>query len=185
MLNNGLEPDNISLYFDNVTVKDIEAIRATIQLYNKYYTNAFKEHNNILTLNNPITALINGTKYLFIPDFTDDYPLHNKVIENFCKEFNNKNAQLILYLKKHNLEDNFNKLTNTLNKYDDYNVYIQLITEQEAPIEAIIANIDTLITGRNIDNLYNVELAEKYRIIMSFRKAALIMSRIVIGELYF
>ena len=79
-----------------------------------------------------------------------------------CKEFNNKDAQLILYLKKHNLEDNFNKLTNTLNKYDDYNVYIQLITEQEAPIEAIIANIDTLITGRNIDNLYNVELAEKY-----------------------
>ena len=69
---------------------------------------------------------------------------------------------MILYLKKHNLEDNFNKLTNTLNKYDDYNVYIQLITEQKAPIEAIIANIDTLITGRNIDNLYNVELAEKY-----------------------
>lgn len=33
MLNNGLEPDNISLYFDNVTVEDIEdieAIRATI-----------------------------------------------------------------------------------------------------------------------------------------------------------
>ena len=109
-----------------------------------------------------ITDLINGTKYLYIPDFTDDYPLHNKIIENFCKEFNNKNAQLILYLKKHNLEDNFNKLTNTLNKYDDYNVYIQLITEQKAPIEAIIANIDTLITGRNIDNLYNVELAEKY-----------------------
>ena len=92
---------------------------------------------------------------------------------------------MILYLKKHNLEDNFNKLTNTLNKYDDYNVYIQLITEQEAPIEAIIANIDTLITGRNIDNLYNVELAEKYRIIMSCRKAALIMSKYVIGEHYF
>ena len=30
MLNNGLEPDNISLYFDNVTVEDIEAIRASL-----------------------------------------------------------------------------------------------------------------------------------------------------------
>ena len=30
MLNNGLEPDNISMYFDNVTIEDIEAIRATL-----------------------------------------------------------------------------------------------------------------------------------------------------------
>ena len=30
MLSNGLEPDNISLYFDNVTIEDIEAIRATL-----------------------------------------------------------------------------------------------------------------------------------------------------------
>ena len=30
MLSNGLEPDNISLYFVNVTIEDIEAIRATL-----------------------------------------------------------------------------------------------------------------------------------------------------------
>ena len=30
MLDNGLEPNNISMYFDNVTVEDIEAIRATL-----------------------------------------------------------------------------------------------------------------------------------------------------------
>lgn len=30
MLDNGLEPDNISMYFDNVTIEDIEAIRATL-----------------------------------------------------------------------------------------------------------------------------------------------------------
>ena len=30
MWSNGLEPDNISLYFDNVTIEDIEAIRATL-----------------------------------------------------------------------------------------------------------------------------------------------------------
>ena len=30
MLSNGLEPNNISMYFDNVTIEDIEAIRATL-----------------------------------------------------------------------------------------------------------------------------------------------------------
>ena len=30
MLNNGLEPDNISMYFDNITVEDIESIRASL-----------------------------------------------------------------------------------------------------------------------------------------------------------
>ena len=30
MLNNGLKPDNISMYFDNVTVEDIESIRASL-----------------------------------------------------------------------------------------------------------------------------------------------------------
>ena len=30
MLNNGLEPDNISMYFDNITVEDIESIRSSL-----------------------------------------------------------------------------------------------------------------------------------------------------------
>ena len=30
MLYNGLEPSDISMYFDNVTVEDIEAIRSTL-----------------------------------------------------------------------------------------------------------------------------------------------------------
>ena len=30
MLSNGLEPDNISMYFDNITVEDIESIRASL-----------------------------------------------------------------------------------------------------------------------------------------------------------
>ena len=30
MLNNGLEPNNISMYFDNITVEDIESIRASL-----------------------------------------------------------------------------------------------------------------------------------------------------------
>ena len=30
MLNNGLEPNNISMYFDNITVEDIESIRSSL-----------------------------------------------------------------------------------------------------------------------------------------------------------
>ena len=30
MLDNGLEPDNISMYFDNITVEDIESIRSSL-----------------------------------------------------------------------------------------------------------------------------------------------------------
>ena len=128
---------------------------------NKYYPEANKDIQDLLLLENPISDMCPGNKYLLIPDFTDDYPLYPKIIKSFCERFDKQDAQLSIYLTDLD-ETNYNQIMSLLNELDDYMVYIQIIAPSDGPLAAAIAHSDYYIVDRSPNAVAYIELAEKY-----------------------
>jgi len=127
----------------------------------KYYPEAIQRYEAVLQLENPVSDLCKGFKYLLIPDFTDVYPLYPKIIREFCTTFDNKESQLVLYLAS-NVEASFEQIVALLNELNEYTVHIQIITVTECTIEQVIANCDYYIADRSPHVMQYIELAELY-----------------------
>lgn len=128
----------------------------------KYCNEAQKEYDDILKLENPIADMGAETKYLLIPDFTDEYPLYPKIIKSFCEHFNNTKTQLVIYLERQNVINGFNIVSQILEQLEEYTVYVQIIDGTTCDVKQVIVNVDKYIVDRNINTMKRVELAEMY-----------------------
>lgn len=130
----------------------------------KYYKEADEKHNERLLLENPVSSMGSGDKYLLVPDFTDNYLLYLKIMREFCKHFDNAETQLVIYLEQNVVEVGFKIISRILEELEEYTVYVQIIDGTTCSIEQVIPNVDKYITDRGINTMYRVELAEKYNV---------------------
>lgn len=105
------------------------------------------------------------TKYLFLADIFEEYPLYKKVITSFCEKFNSvEGIELILYLD-YDYDNNliaYNQIVEFLKIFDDYNVVIQVIDNFTMDIDSVVYNSDIYISNRLGENIYITCLADKY-----------------------
>ncbi|MGN0606895.1 MAG: CatB-related O-acetyltransferase [Oscillospiraceae bacterium] len=125
----------------------------------KYYAE-INQNENIALCDEIDTGYNN---FLFVPDFSDKYPLHRRVIKEFCEKFENTNSQLIIYLEtnEEKIYDNYNEIQEILKCYEDYNVFIQIVASISYSIESVMPKVNNYITNRTLSNIYMMELAEK------------------------
>lgn len=126
----------------------------------KYYPSALEKYNRIKNSPSPV-EMKSGENFLLAVDLSDPFPMYKKIIKEFCHRFNNTEAQLIFYLDGGKSDRNkmFDLIEEELTQYSDYNVYVYIYTGE---IESLAANIDTYISSRVKNNLYFIELAEKF-----------------------
>lgn len=88
----------------------------------KYYAEAEAKINNILEQSNLIEKT-SGENFLYVPDMSETYSTHKRVIKEFCEKFNNSENQLIIAVKS---PDEAEIILNELELYSELivNIYI-------------------------------------------------------------
>lgn len=135
--------------------------KSTKEFTDKYYPEALPEYEQILNMS---TQKRPEGVYIFVADLKCSYSIMDKVIKAFCQKYNDKLSQLIIYLPESEAENNdlFCIIVDMLQKYSEYNVYINIIDGSKVSLEDLIPDVSCFITNRRKDNLYNAELFGKY-----------------------
>lgn len=100
---------------------------------------------------------------LYFMDFKDNFPIYPRVIDNFVKEFHEKEAELVLCYNaasEHEVELMENVICQ-LEAYEDVNALINVcaITDGE---DLMMSEVDYYITNRAERNLHRVNMAYLY-----------------------
>lgn len=120
----------------------------------KYYAEANEEINNILHKPSLIEKTP-GENFLYVPDMSEAYSTHKRVIKEFCEEFKDSDNQLIIAVKS---PEEANLIINELERYSELNVNIYIhVYDDNSELLNILANADTYITSRIAYNLKLVE----------------------------
>lgn len=104
-------------------------------------------------------------RFLYIPDFEQDYPTYPQVIEAFIRSYSDTNYELLLYVKEDSfLEDKLLLLNAIFEKYEAANCYINLYVGNIADERTLFCQADCYITNRNADNVYHMDLADLFQL---------------------
>lgn len=129
----------------------------------KYYPEALEKRTQLLQAETPIEKTSTGNLFLFFLDFDDNYPLYPKIIQEFCCTYHGTDHGLVLAFGEKFTEQQLKQLSEILNKFDAYDVSIQLIDcSQCLSADTLIVDTDVYITNRQQNNLARFEIAHKF-----------------------
>ena len=103
--------------------------------------------------------------YLYIADWKDEYCTYPKVIEEFCRTFDNREAQLVILVPGDSEEERgrgSELVMAELEKYSESDSLIQLIDDQAVDTESVVINSDNIITSREGNAVELCSLAALY-----------------------
>lgn len=103
-------------------------------------------------------------RYLYIMDFTDDFPVQTGVIHAFLEKFGQGRAELILcyYADKEEDTKKMQNIIETLQKYEELPVLISVCGLSSGDEEKAISEVDAFITNRAMNTMTLVEFADRY-----------------------
>ncbi len=106
-----------------------------------------------------------GKRYLYIPDFEQDYPTYFKVIDAFARSHANTSDELLLYIRDDEfLDDKLEVLDAIFEKYGDVNCFVNLYTGHDEELPGLFSQSDIYVTNRSIDNVEMMDFADYYRL---------------------
>ena len=104
-----------------------------------------------------------GKRYLYIPDFEQDYPTYIKVIDAFTRSHENTDDELLLYIREDEfLDDKLEVLNAIFEQYSDVNCFVNLYTGTDSEVAGLFSNSDIYITSRSLDNVEMMDMADFY-----------------------
>lgn len=103
-------------------------------------------------------------RFLYIMDFTDDFPVHTGVIQAFIEKYGQGEAELILcyYADKKEDIDMMQGVVEALQEYDTLPVLISVCGLERGDEEKVMSEADAFITNRAMNTMPLVELADRY-----------------------
>lgn len=111
------------------------------------------------------TNLGENLRFLYLPDFEQDYPTYPDVINEFITEFSDTNTELLLFIEKDDLlEDKLTILDSIFESRNDANCYINLHIGKPEELPGIFPQIDAYITNRSLSNISNMDWACLYHL---------------------
>ena len=101
-------------------------------------------------------------KFLFFMDFEEKEPIYNKVLGEFIRNFNNKEAELVLCYKASDEKECMimEKLIQSLDKYSHLDIVISVYGISKEEEEEMIKEADYLITNRSYQTIHRITLAD-------------------------
>lgn len=104
-----------------------------------------------------------GRRYLYIPDFEQDYPTYQHVMESFARSHEGSDDELLLFVRDDEyINDKLEILNILFERYSDVNCFVNLFEGSENDLEGLIRQSDYYITNRNKDVVYLMDMADKY-----------------------
>ncbi len=97
-------------------------------------------------------------------DIYCDYPTFSKVIEQFCNNFKDKSAELVLVYYKNAIEENAIKVVKETMDNLPIDILFSTVGINDGEEEAVISEADYLFMGRDIRNIMRTSFAMKYGI---------------------
>ncbi|WP_049962801.1 CatB-related O-acetyltransferase [Ruminococcus sp. HUN007] len=96
-----------------------------------------------------------GKVYVYIVDDDATVSSYAYVINQFCNMFHNMDSQLVLFFPDAlpNKELSVKSVMHELNKYEDFDCCIDIVTESSVTIESLINHSDAYITSRSSQNI--------------------------------
>lgn len=121
---------------------------------------ALKKKIEMLTHGNPVNKNVSGSIYACIADMEETFPVCPKIIDEFCRKFQEMDGQLVIYVfDSKNKESVFEKIVDRLLPYEKVDCSIQIIDGGSVPLADVIRFCDVYITNRLSVNLEAVEQA--------------------------
>ena len=103
--------------------------------------------------------------FLYIPDFEQDYPTYQKVIEQFIQTYSDTNYELLLYIEEDEfLNEKLALLDNIFALYKNANCYINLFIGNIADKRSLFCQVDAYITNRSTDNVLHMDMADLFEL---------------------
>ncbi len=138
------------------------------EFIHKYLDSAVGDIMDIVPVTiNPIEKNNQGEerRYLYIPDFEQEYPTYPRVIGAFADAFNNTNVELLLYIQEDDaLYENLATIDKIFEEYHDVNCYVNVFVGDLQDKRDLFAQVDGYITNRSLDNVYNMDMASMYNL---------------------
>ncbi len=104
-----------------------------------------------------------GRRFLYIPDFEQDYPTYPHVIDAFTKAHAGTKNELLWYVRQDEfLEDKLEILEILFDRYSDVDCYVNLFEGTDEDIRGLFRQSDYYITNRNSDTVKMLDLADFY-----------------------
>ncbi len=105
-----------------------------------------------------------GKVYVYIVDDDTTVSSYAYVINQFCNRFHNMDSQLVLFFSDSlpNKELSVQSVMHELNKYEDFDCCIDIVTESSVTIESLINHSDAYITSRSSQNIRAIGIAELF-----------------------
>lgn len=98
--------------------------------------------------------------YLLIPDFEQDYPIWESVIDSFAKSYSDTNYELLIYVSEdENTQSRLDRLQAVFSNYEEYNCYINLYVGTPADMRSLFAQADAYITNNSKENIAYMDMA--------------------------
>ncbi len=102
---------------------------------------------------------------LYIPDFEQDYPTYQRVIDAFVKSYKNTNTELLLYIREDEyLQDKLDILNEIFAMYQDVNCYVNLYVGNIEDERSLFGQVDAYVTNRSLDNVKHIDMADLFGI---------------------
>lgn len=144
--------ENATLLYDNIDT-----------FIERNLDDAKKKLENIIPVPiNPIEKNNTGKdlRFLYIPDFEQDYPTYPQVIEAFIHSYSDTNTELLLYIEEDDfLDDKLALLNAIFEKYEDVNCYMNLYVGKQENSYGLFGQVDAYITNRSLSNVANMDMA--------------------------
>lgn len=119
---------------------------------------ASEKKEKLLSRRNPVSQNVSGFVYLCIADMETEFPVCPKIIDEFCKKFQEMNGQLVIYVSDPERSD-VEKIIDALRPYESIDCSIQIIDDESVWLPDVVRFCDCYITNRCPDNLKAVEWA--------------------------
>lgn len=109
------------------------------------------------------TGQSDGRRFLYMPDFEQDYPTYKHVIDEFVRAYSDTGNELLLYVRDDEFLDmKLEELESIFDQYEDKNCYVNLYAANVADERSLFSVADAYITNRSVDNIYHMDMADLY-----------------------
>jgi hypothetical protein len=104
-----------------------------------------------------------GKRFLYIPDYEQDYPTYPHVIDAFTKAHAGTKNELLLFVRQDEfLEDKLEILNILFDRYKDVDCFVNLFEGTDEDIRGLLSQSDFFITNRNSDTVKMIDLADMF-----------------------
>lgn len=135
-------------------------LRGDINTFVEKYSSAEQPEKNSF---NKMRICQENKQYILFVDDAFHLKQFKYCLDEFCHAFEHQNVELMVCIPC-DRDELVDAVTDIMNSYDEYEVYVNLLAFEASDVEQIIAQGDAYITNSSKDNISRMDIAYSYEL---------------------